>query len=259
LNAPILEEALAASLLTGAGLDATDGRTLAIAPELGSRHVKWAQEQRPCIILRESGGKTILAEAAGRSTPQRTLAGEPVGIVEWEGPDAKVLASGPDVGTGCGEARIKYALLRSAMIVGAAENAFNLALAYSGQREQFGKTIGSFQAVGHSLAIMAGEISLASISLDVALAYAGDESADQLQRDASALVAIVEARNIAGRVARAAHQIHGAIGFTAEHDLHIFTRRLWSWRDDNGNEAYWAGQLARLAQDHGQDTWALLG
>ena len=41
----------------------------------------------------------------------------------------------------------------------------------------------------------------------------------------------------AGIGAAIAHQMHGAIGFTQEHQLHYLTRRLWSWRDEFGNEA----------------------
>ena len=47
------------------------------------------------------------------------------------------------------------------------------------------------------------------------------------------------ASQAAGTVARLAHQVHGAIGYTAEHDLHVWTKRLWAWRDECGNEAYW--------------------
>ena len=63
---------------------------------------------------------------------------------------------------------------------------------------------------------MAGEITLASVSLDVALSLAGDGAVEKMQQEVAALVAIIEARNIAGRVARISHQIHGAIGFTAD-------------------------------------------
>jgi acyl-CoA dehydrogenase len=45
-------------------------------------------------------------------------------------------------------------------------------------------------------------------------------------------------------VARLAHQVHGAIGFTQEHKLHHLTRRLWSWRDEAGSELVWSRVLA---------------
>jgi hypothetical protein len=46
---------------------------------------------------------------------------------------------------------------------------------------------------------------------------------------------------------RIAHQLHGAVGFTHEHQLHRFTTRLWSWRDEYGGEREWAARLGRFA------------
>ena len=48
-------------------------------------------------------------------------------------------------------------------------------------------------------------------------------------------------------VARLAHQVHGAIGFTQEHKLHHLTRRLWSWRDEAGSELAWSRVLGARA------------
>jgi len=50
-----------------------------------------------------------------------------------------------------------------------------------------------------------------------------------------------------------AHQVHGAIGFTDEHILHRFTRRLWAWRDDFGSESEWAVGLGALVAANGAD------
>jgi acyl-CoA dehydrogenase len=44
-----------------------------------------------------------------------------------------------------------------------------------------------------------------------------------------------------------AHQVHGAIGFTHEHMLHFATRRLWTWREEFGADAWWAERLGRAA------------
>jgi acyl-CoA dehydrogenase len=50
-----------------------------------------------------------------------------------------------------------------------------------------------------------------------------------------------------------AHQTHGAMGFTYEHSLHHGTRRLWSWREEFGNEAVWAMRLGRIIAARGAD------
>ncbi len=60
-------------------------------------------------------------------------------------------------------------------------------------------------------------------------------------------------------VARLAHQVHGAIGFTQEHRLHHLTRRCWSWRDEAGSELYWSRVLAeRLLTGGGDGLWPAL-
>ena len=73
---------------------------------------------------------------------------------------------------------------------------------------------------------------------------------------AAAKVRVGEA---AGAGAAVAHQVHGAMGFTFEHRLHQFTRRLWSWRDEYGQESEWAIRLGRLVAADGADAlWPAL-
>jgi acyl-CoA dehydrogenase len=73
---------------------------------------------------------------------------------------------------------------------------------------------------------------------------------------ASAKIRVGEA---AGEGAAIAHQVLGAIGFTQEHVLHRFTRRLWAWRDDFGSESVWAVKLGRLVAAKGADAlWPML-
>jgi alkylation response protein AidB-like acyl-CoA dehydrogenase len=73
---------------------------------------------------------------------------------------------------------------------------------------------------------------------------------------ASAKIRVGEA---AGEGAAIAHQVLGAIGFTREHVLHRFTRRLWAWRDDFGNESQWAVKLGHLVAAKGADAlWPML-
>ncbi len=63
----------------------------------------------------------------------------------------------------------------------------------------------------------------------------------------------------AGEGAAIAHQVLGAIGFTQEHVLHRYTRRLWAWRDDFGNESAWAVKLGTLVAAKGADgLWPML-
>jgi alkylation response protein AidB-like acyl-CoA dehydrogenase len=69
----------------------------------------------------------------------------------------------------------------------------------------------------------------------------------------------ITAGDAAGKIAEIAHQVHGAMGFTEEYSLHHLTRRLWSWRDEFGNEAYWARELGREIAKAGSDgLWPLV-
>jgi alkylation response protein AidB-like acyl-CoA dehydrogenase len=61
------------------------------------------------------------------------------------------------------------------------------------------------------------------------------------------IAAVITAR-AATEVARSAHQLHGAMGVTREHPLHLATRRLWSWRDEWGSEQDWAAAIGAQAR-----------
>ena len=69
-----------------------------------------------------------------------------------------------------------------------------------------------------------------------------------------------EDRQVVRRVGAAiAHQVFGAIGFTKEHVLHRFTLRLLAWRDDFGNESYWAVELGnKIAKGGADEFWPLV-
>src|SRR5690606_3904796 len=69
----------------------------------------------------------------------------------------------------------------------------------------------------------------------------------------------LRAGEAAGVCAAIAHQAHGAIGVTREYSLHPLTRRLWSWRDEYGSEAYWAERIGKAAMAEGADRlWSWL-
>ena len=60
-------------------------------------------------------------------------------------------------------------------------------------------------------------------------------------------------------MARIAHQVHGAIGFTREHDLRLVTTRLWAWRDEDGSDAEWNAEIGATVLAAGPDgLWPLI-
>jgi acyl-CoA dehydrogenase len=149
---------------------------------------------------------------------------------------------------------------RAMQMAGALEAILDIAVAYANERVAFGKPIGKFQAVQQSLARLAGEVAAAiaasgSAADTMAEAEAFDDAGVFLEV-ASAKIRVGEA---AGEGAAIAHQVLGAIGFTREHILHRFTRRLWAWRDDFGNESQWAAKLGELVAAKGADAlWPML-
>ena len=143
------------------------------------------------------------------------------------------------------------ATTRAALAAGALERTLELAIEYATTRSQFGRPIARFQAIQHQLAVLAGEVAAAVRACDGAIeALDGDGFVHQA---AAAKARVGEACGIAAEIA---HQVHGAMGFTHEHTLHHFTRRLWSWRDEFGNEAFWQRRLGeRLAATGADGLW----
>jgi alkylation response protein AidB-like acyl-CoA dehydrogenase len=88
--------------------------------------------------------------------------------------------------------------------------------------------------VQQNLAVLAGQTAAAGAAADMAAEAVGDTI--RLLPIAAAKARCGEAAGIGAAIA---HQVHGAIGFTQEHSLHFLTKRLWSWRDEFGNETAW--------------------
>ena len=143
--------------------------------------------------------------------------------------------------------------IRSVETAGALEAILSLCVAYAGERVAFERPIGKFQAVQQNLARLAGEVA-------AALAVAGSAADTIAQAGAFDDAVFFEAASAKIRTAEAAtegaaiaHQVFGAIGFTEEHVLHRFTLRTLSWRDDFGNESYWAAELGKHVARRGAD------
>ncbi|MCW2652861.1 MAG: hypothetical protein QOE41_2532 [Mycobacterium sp.] len=120
--------------------------------------------------------------------------------------------------------RDALAVHRAVDALGGAARLLEMTVAYAGQREQFGVPIGSFQAVKHHCADMAVRVE-AGRSVLWAAADALDRP-DPVKRSHAASAAAAYAKSAASEVAGTALQVHGGIGFTWEHDLHLFLRRI---------------------------------
>jgi acyl-CoA dehydrogenase len=187
------------------------------------------------------GALLALVDASGLEASRAVnLAGEPRGSLVLDG----VPATGSVLSPGAAErVQARYALARAVQLTAALEQVLAWTVQYAGERQQFGRPLGRFQAIQVELAEMAGEVTAVSALTDAAvqaLDRAEDHAHDVVLAAAAAKVRAGAAVEV---VARRAHQVHGAIGFTQEHRLHHLTRRLWSWRDEAGSELGWAQVL----------------
>jgi alkylation response protein AidB-like acyl-CoA dehydrogenase len=131
--------------------------------------------------------------------------------------------------------------------LGAAARAFELALAYAQQRQQFGRPIGAFQAVQHMLVDMLQDLELGRAAAYYALWAA--EQADPAERHRAVAIAMAFASEAFPRLAEQAIQVFGGVGFTWEYDIHLYYKRLLTLRHAHGLPSDHLEELARLALD----------
>jgi acyl-CoA dehydrogenase len=212
------------------------------------------------LVEREAGGFAVaLVKTGGIGwTHGASLAGEQLNTVHLDGVRPLAVKDAPP-GLDAGALLLMGAAARAMQMAGALEAILDLSVAYANDRVAFGRPIGKFQAVQQNLARLAGEVAAAiaaagSAADAISAGTAFDEGV--FLEAASAKIRVGEA---AGEGAAIAHQVLGAIGFTREHVLHRYTRRLWAWRDDFGSESVWAVKLGNLVAGKGADAlWPML-
>jgi acyl-CoA dehydrogenase len=260
---PLAETLMAGWLLARAGIAVPEG-PLTIAPvhadgniALGpegrlagrARRVPFARHARHIAVLARRGDSQVVALVETSPLPirhDRSLAGEPRDAVSFDGAQPEAVGAA-DIDA---DAIQRFgAAVRLQQMAGALEKILDQSVQWALDRVQFGRPIAKFQAVQHSLAMLAGEVAAASAAADLAA-----EACDGAEPGAAEIaIAKVRAGEAAGAGAAIAHQVHGAMGFTYEHSLHHATRRLWSWREEFGNETVWATRLGRMVAAEGAD------
>jgi alkylation response protein AidB-like acyl-CoA dehydrogenase len=135
------------------------------------------------------------------------------------------------------------ALAHSAEMLGGAAAALDLAVEYAKEREQFGRPIGSFQAVKHRCADMLVDVEGMRSSVYYAAWTLG---ADDPDASIAASTAKVWCSDASKRVMASALQVHGGIGFTWEHDIHLFLKRAQLDQVSFGDAVLHRSRLAGL-------------
>jgi len=245
LPVPLAETMLAGRMLAAAGLDVPEGPLTIVpgrpddtlTPDRGLAHrMPWGADCGYAAAV--SGDDIVMLLRRGevvRTEPN--LAREPRVTLRFERQHCVARAT---LAGARERLELEGALLRSVQMTGALGRILAYGVQYANERVQFGKPIGKFQAIQHMLAVLAGHAAASAAVTDAAV-EASTEFPDAF------LVAAAKARvgEAAGRSAEIVHQVHGAMGYTQEHNLHYSTRRLWAWRDEFGNESRWQRRLGR--------------
>ncbi|MCC5857178.1 MAG: acyl-CoA dehydrogenase family protein [Ectothiorhodospiraceae bacterium] len=274
LPLPLAETLLAGWLLAHAGLPVLEG-PLTIAPARTDNELRlertgngwrlrgeldrvpWARHAAAIAALADHDGQPLvcLLTPDGYTLDQAVnLAGEPRDTVQVNCALQNAHVAPAPEGFGPQQLQAAGAALRALAMAGAIDRVLTMSVNYANERKQFGRPIGKFQAVQQNLAVLASQAAAAGAASDIA-AEAFGAAPDLL----AIAVAKVRTGEAAGSAAGIAHQVHGAIGFTEEHSLHFFTKRLWSWRDEFGREAEWNRLVGQQAADAGADgLWPLI-
>jgi len=222
---PIADLAITTWLLDTAGIATDEGSLNGVAfdGDRTSSPVPMAADMATVAVARHIGEKEYLSVLSAptlvaMSTFDLTRSWARVNL------DAG-LDEGAELPTGTLAAvRDALAVHRAFDALGAAARLLDMTVEYAAQREQFGAPIGSFQAVKHHCADMVVAVESARASLwAAALAL---DTLDGAARSRAASAAAAYAKSAAARVAGDALQVHGGIGFTWEHDLHLLLRRI---------------------------------
>jgi alkylation response protein AidB-like acyl-CoA dehydrogenase len=165
-----------------------------------------------------------------------------VSAVEWSPSPETLLVSGPPAESLISRTKDRAATASAGMLLGLSDRMISMASRYALERKQFGQQIGSFQAVKHHLANALIRLEFAR---PVVYRAAWSIDTDDAETTIHASMAKAHASEAAMLSARVALQVHGAIGYTWEHDLHMWMKRTWALASAWGDASY---HRARVVQ-----------
>ncbi len=177
-------------------------------------------ESGPAIFLVES--RSLGFTASGQLGLDLTRR---VCVTAFDEAPAVLLAQGDFAVAALGQAEHDFLLATAAEAAGGIGWCLDAAIAYAKDREQFGQPIGSFQAVAHACVDMLAEFQAVSAAARYAAVAAADGTDEA---PIAAHVAALRAGEAYRAVTESAIHVFGGIGFTWEHDAHLYYRRAWS-------------------------------
>ncbi len=196
------------------------------------------------FLVSTNGGLALVArDAAGVSLAvDQTQDGGNYGTLTFD--DAPATPVAGDLAEAVEEATLATA----AYLLGVMERAFAMTLTYLKTRQQFGKPIGSFQALAHRAADLKIQVALTRASVEAAAATL-DTSSIAAVRHAAVSRAKARASDAAMRITREAIQMHGGIGYTDEYDVGLYLRKAMVLANLFGSAALHRARYAELATE----------
>jgi acyl-CoA dehydrogenase len=256
LNTPIVEASTAAYAVGAA--PGTSFYTIVVRPDADVSsttaaasfgQVPFADTASGLVVVTTSSVVTVpLTGGSVTVEPGRDIADSPYGRVRLDDAPVTHVAAGP----AAPEIIDRLALARSAALLGSAWGAYELTRGYVTEREQFGAPLIKIPAVSTTLAQMAVRTRFAQSALDRATTVCADDTAPALRRFGAVSAARISTATAATLVARASHQLHGAVGITAEYGLHRYTSKLWALRDADESEFAYCGRLGARVRAEGE-------
>ncbi len=242
--APVIEVQVAVRLLErlGAGPSAECLRDVMAHQRMATVALRPASESTATMVpagagaelaLVRDGERILLVTLDGHARPVTNLGGQPLADVDTS--DGTVLAEGLEAVAAWRGALDDWQTLTAAALVGAGARALEIGIEYVKVRQAWGRPVGSYQSVSHTLANCATALDGARL-----LAYEAAWAAADLSPRASELSAM--AFGFAYEAARdttyASLHYHGGYGFMIEYDIQLYYRRVRSWALSWGNPAH---------------------
>lgn len=245
---PLAQTMMARAILAVAGVEIPTGPITIAAAKRSDRSSAAACERAPYgrvaewVLTGMEGSLRLLPVATAHSNPTGVHASLEADLTWSTLPKHPAPIEAPL------EIRAVGAAICAAQLAGAMERIVATTIRYANERVQFGRSIGKFQVIQHHLSIMAEQALAARMA-----AQMGCHSPSHVPDPNLAAVAKARTSEAAVTVASLAHAVHGAMGFTAEYVLQLYTRRLHEWRQAYGSESYWNQKIGAALLD-GDDT-----
>ncbi|WP_230592113.1 acyl-CoA dehydrogenase family protein [Rhodococcoides fascians] len=226
-----------------------------------AERVPWARDCDAVVVLVDLGDRLAVFEvkvADAELTYGHNIAYEPRDSVRFDAQlnESTLVTVAPET---LREWRLRGAFARAVQSCAAMQSALALTIDHASQRIQFGRTIGKFQSVQNLVASAAGEAAVAQTAVDTATCALVKGGFDSAQAELTIGIAKAQCARAARIVARHSHQVHGAIGFTLDHQLRHFSMSALGWQQEFGGDREWNRRIGQLLTDSGvSSTWDLL-